>query len=48
MSSTIGQLRGGRPLAGFVVLLTGHLLTDLVHLVDCLALSPSRELPLRP
>ncbi|MFB0630743.1 hypothetical protein [Streptomyces sp. AB3(2024)] len=37
MSAAVGRLRHGKPLAGFAVLVTGHFLTDLVHLVGCLA-----------
>lgn len=37
MSATVDRLRGGKPLAGFAVLVTGHFLTDLIHLVGCLA-----------
>ncbi|WP_121017389.1 MULTISPECIES: hypothetical protein [unclassified Streptomyces] len=37
MSAAVERLRPGRPLEGFAVLVTGHFLTDLVHLVGCLA-----------
>ncbi|MGI5447495.1 hypothetical protein ACQEVM_17250 [Streptomyces sp. CA-243310] len=37
MGATTERLRGDRPLAGHALLVTGHFLTDLVHLVDCLA-----------
>ncbi|MET9606005.1 hypothetical protein ABZZ17_13170 [Streptomyces sp. NPDC006512] len=37
MSAAVDRLREGKPLAGFAVLVTGHFLTDLVHLVACLA-----------
>ncbi|MEU8499105.1 hypothetical protein AB0C86_20625 [Streptomyces lavendulae] len=37
MSAAVGRLRRGKPLAGCAVLVTGHFLTDLVHLVGCLA-----------
>lgn len=37
MSAAVERLRDGKPLAGFAVVVTGHFLTDLVHLVQCLA-----------
>ncbi|WP_327122026.1 hypothetical protein OG206_31730 [Streptomyces sp. NBC_01341] len=37
MSATVQRLRDGKPLAGFALMVTGHFLTDLVHLVGCLA-----------
>lgn len=37
MSAVVDRLRDGKPLAGFAVVVTGHFLTDLVHLVRCLA-----------
>lgn len=36
MSAAVDRLRDGKPLAGFAVTVTGHFLTDLVHLVHCL------------
>ncbi len=37
MGATVERLRQGKPLADLAVLVTGHFLTDLVRLVDCLA-----------
>ncbi|MFJ9944974.1 Rossmann-fold NAD(P)-binding domain-containing protein [Streptomyces erythrochromogenes] len=37
MSTAVERLREGKPLAGFALVVTGHFLTDLVHLVGCLA-----------
>lgn len=37
MNAAVERLREGKPLAGFAVVVTGHFLTDLVHLVGCLA-----------
>ncbi|MFI6339650.1 hypothetical protein [Streptomyces sp. NPDC050535] len=37
MSATVERLREGKPLTGFALVVTGHFLTDLVHLVGCLA-----------
>ncbi|MFI5868061.1 hypothetical protein [Streptomyces sp. NPDC051546] len=37
MTATVERLRHDKPLAGHAVLVTGHFLTDLVHLVGCLA-----------
>ncbi|WP_406464911.1 hypothetical protein OHB07_28640 [Streptomyces sp. NBC_00111] len=36
MNATVERLRPGKPLAGYALLVTGHFLTDLVHLVGCL------------
>ncbi|MER5809557.1 hypothetical protein ABT143_15405 [Streptomyces sp. NPDC002033] len=37
MNAAVARLRHAQPLAGSAVLVTGHFLTDLVHLVRCLA-----------
>ncbi|NED06915.1 hypothetical protein G3I55_35305 [Streptomyces sp. SID6648] len=37
MSATVERLRHDKPLAGSALLVTGHFLSDLVHLVRCLA-----------
>lgn len=37
MGATVERLRQDKPLADLAVLVTGHFLTDLVRLVDCLA-----------
>ncbi|MCX4679176.1 hypothetical protein OG413_28390 [Streptomyces sp. NBC_01433] len=37
MNSAVERLRDNQPLAGVAVLLAGHFLTDLIHLVGCLA-----------
>ncbi|MFE9016692.1 Rossmann-fold NAD(P)-binding domain-containing protein [Streptomyces cyaneofuscatus] len=36
MNATVDRLRHDKPLAGHALLVTGHFLTDLVHLVACL------------
>jgi adenosylhomocysteinase len=37
MSAVTGRLADRKPLSGHAVMITGHFLSDLIHLVDCLS-----------